>query len=103
MLRKTIPVLAVMVAVSACSGTDIEGRALRAHGWKFVTRPGSGAELYDLKTDPDELLNLAHTDSSRATLLSAELARIVHVWSGEEPPEADAETREKLRALGYVH
>ena len=85
------------------SGTDIEGRALRANGWKFVTRPGSGAELYDLKTDPDELLNLVHTDSSRATLLSAELARIVHVWSGEEPPEADAETREKLRALGYVH
>jgi hypothetical protein len=35
--------------------------------------------------------------------MSGELARIVHDWSGEEPPEPDAETREKLRALGYVH
>ena len=85
------------------SGTDVEGRALRAGGWKFVTRPGSGAELYDLENDPDELLNLVHADSSMATAMSGELARIVHGWSGEEPPEPDEETREKLRALGYVH
>jgi len=85
------------------SGTDVEGRALRAGGWKFVTRPGLGAELYDLENDLDELLNLAHSDSSRAAVMSGELARIVHDWSGEETPEPDAETREKLRALGYVH
>ncbi len=63
----------------------------------------SGAELYDLENDPDELLNLAHTDSSLAAAMSGELARIVHGWSGGEPPEPDEETREKLRALGYVH
>ena len=63
----------------------------------------SGAELFDLESDPDELLNMAHSDSSRAAAMSSELARIVHGWSGEEPPEPDAETREKLRALGYVH
>ena len=63
----------------------------------------SGAELYDLESDPDELLNLAHSDNYRATVMSGELARIVHGWSGEEPPEPDEETREKLRALGYVH
>jgi arylsulfatase A-like enzyme len=83
--------------------TDVEGRALRAGGWKFVTRPGSGAELYDLESDPDELLNLAHADSSMAAVMSGELARIVHGWSDEETPEPDEETREKLRALGYVH
>lgn len=83
--------------------TSRDDRALRAGGWKFVTRPASGAELCDLETDPDELLNLAHRDSSRAAAMSGELARIVHGWSGEEPPESDAETREKLRALGYVH
>ncbi|MCK5596201.1 MAG: sulfatase [Candidatus Eisenbacteria sp.] len=85
------------------SGTDVEGRALRAGGWKFVTRPGSSAELYDLESDPDELLSLAHSDNCTAAAMSGELARIVHGWSGEEPPEPDAETREKLRALGYVH
>ena len=83
--------------------TSRDDRALRVGGWKSVTRPGSGAELYDLEADPDELMTLAHVDSSRAALLSAELARIVHGWSSEEPLEPDAETREKLRALGYVH
>lgn len=38
----------------------------------------SGAELYDLENDPDELLNLVHADSSMPTAMSGELARIVH-------------------------
>ena len=82
--------------------TSRDDRAPGAVGWKFVIRPGWGAELYDLVVDPDELMKLAHAYSSRAPLLSGELARIVHGWSSEELLEPDAETREKLMALGCV-
>jgi arylsulfatase len=92
----------LVVDANPHSGTDVEGRALRDGRWKYVARPGGGVELYDLASDPDELLNIAHSESDRLGAMSFELARIVHDWSGESPPEPDAETREKLRALGYI-
>ena len=83
--------------------TSRDDRALRPGGWKFVTRRGLGAELYDPEEDPDELMNLVHTDSSRAPLSPSKLARIVHGWSSGELHEPDAERRGKLRTPGYVH
>jgi arylsulfatase A-like enzyme len=92
----------LVVDANPHSGTDVEGRALRDGRWKYVTRPDGGLELYDLSGDPDELLNVAHKESDRLEGMSFELARIVHDWMDTSLPEPDAETREKLRALGYI-
>lgn len=86
-------------------------RAVRMNGHKYV-REGSGAEqLYDLAADPEERTNLCASDAAPCDLYRQELA----MWEAQTrlasselalptPSEAvvDDETRERLRALGYL-
>jgi arylsulfatase A-like enzyme len=86
-------------------------RALRTLRWKYVFDGGGTEELYDLAVDPGERTNLCATAPApclpfRAqaeaweTTLAAARARL-----GPRTPAAatiDAETRDRLRALGYA-
>lgn len=82
--------------------------ALRLPAVKLVHYPGEeGAllQLFDLRRDPDERINLAGAQPRQA----AELYDVAREWwratrAGErtEPPELSDEAREALRALGYL-
>ncbi len=72
------------------AATDARYRYIRA------PRP----ELFDLKADPGERTNLAPRRAQAAASMDAWLARTMGGVTA--PEEVDAETREKLAALGYV-
>ena len=91
------------------SGFLINGRpavALREDGSKFIYDPGTGAEeFYDLKTDPEEKNSLVESGDQRVR----EFRKRTRDWMSRtseryspEPVQFDEETREKLKALGYV-
>jgi len=75
-------------------------RALRSAEWKVVDAPR--VELYDLRADPLEHLNLATDQPQRA----AEMLRQLDAAAAGPSPKAkallDAEVLEQLSALGYV-
>ncbi|MFQ5743135.1 MAG: sulfatase-like hydrolase/transferase [Acidobacteriota bacterium] len=81
-----------------------ELRSLRVGGWKYIAAPHP--ELYDLRADPGESRNLVAAEPSRAAILQRQLEELV----GDDDPVAfaarqrvaDAETIERLRALGYL-
>ncbi len=88
-------------------------RALRGPGFKYIRRDdGAGAvreELYDLAVDPGEKRNrcrqapqacLAHR-RRLAAVLAAQRER-ASAMAAPEPAEIDDDTRESLRALGYI-
>lgn len=74
-------------------------------GWKYIetTRP----ELYDLRSDPAEALNLLEREPARAEALGRTLVAILAA-AGRAPgpaPESaalDEESRQRLAALGYL-
>ena len=66
-------------------------------------------ELYNLREDRGETLNLYESSSNE----SARLRNVLHLWSEpwidyaygkqpQKPPIVDDETMQRLRALGYV-
>jgi tetratricopeptide (TPR) repeat protein len=63
-------------------------------------------ELYDLLNDPRELSDLSKGDSSRVSSLEQALsnliARTTNASAAKGPRSVDAETEERLAALGYV-
>ena len=75
--------------------------------WKAIWTEGGEPELYDLATDPDELVDLARAEPERA----AAMAETLRAWweaagRGREAlreagSTADAEVERMLRALGY--
>jgi choline-sulfatase len=78
-------------------------RSVRSGSWKYIAAPTP--ELYDVSSDPGEDRDLHQRDEARARDLAARVAR----YSGPEPPAqattdvpADAESRSRLGALGYV-
>jgi arylsulfatase A-like enzyme len=78
-------------------------RAIIEWPWKLVVdveRPDTA--LFDLERDPAESENLAAARPEIVERLGAALERRVPRRSGEAPVELDAETREELRALGYL-
>jgi arylsulfatase A-like enzyme len=78
-------------------------------GWGLgegVGRSHDPEYLFDLVKDPGETVNLAGTDSLEAAWLHSRLlAWAQRTQGGEETEQApvDSETRDKLRALGYVN
>ena len=72
-------------------------------GWKFIELPIP--ELYDLEHDPGETHNLAPREPERSRVLQARLTELIagHKPAAEAaPPRIDAETSERLAALGYL-
>ena len=75
-----------------------------AEGWKYIetTRP----ELYDLRHDPGETLNLVGKEPVRAERLLKELKGVLTAAArGARPAEAadlDEEARQRLQSLGYL-
>jgi arylsulfatase A-like enzyme/Tfp pilus assembly protein PilF len=59
-------------------------------------------ELYDIAADPGERDNLSRAKESTASALGAWLARTTADSPAAEPAAADADVRERLRALGYA-
>jgi choline-sulfatase len=79
-------------------------RALRSDGVKYIEAPRP--ELYDLASDAGELRNLAPERADLVATWSARLREtersLAALRTAEGPAEADAETRERLAALGYA-
>lgn len=82
---------------------------LRADGWKLIVPSPGKPELFDTLRDPGETVDLAAQHPERVEMLLARLAK----WRQEalaslpgdqgEIPPMDEETRDKLRALGYIN
>lgn len=88
--------------------------ALRGPGWKYIqgaAAPGQPPrqELYDLVTDPGEKRNRCPDEPtlcrSREEQLRARMASLrarAEALAAPEPATLDGDTRESLRALGYL-
>jgi choline-sulfatase len=74
-------------------------------GWKYIetTRP----ELYDLRRDPGETVNLLGKEPSRADRLGKELKGILvaarRTAGPAEPAALDEDARRRLESLGYLN
>jgi len=80
-----------------------ELRAVRVGDWKFIEAPRS--ELYSLRSDPGEKVDVVARQGGLASRLGAELAGIASAWSQvpeRAAPAPDRETLERLRSLGYL-
>lgn len=80
-------------------------RGLIADGWKYVEAPAS--ELYDLRSDPDEVTNLIRQQPEKAAELADRLHRLWGRMSADDPGRSavgarDEEAQRKLAALGYL-
>ncbi len=78
---------------------------IRSEGWKYIHAPRP--QLYHLAEDPDELYDLAESESLKRQDLESLLFAMVE--SESAPPELvdtagglDAEAQRKLAALGYL-
>jgi len=76
-----------------------------ADGWKYIetTRP----ELYDLRSDPAEAVNLLEREPARGDALSRSLVAILAAAGrapgpAPEPAALDEASRQRLAALGYL-
>jgi len=77
--------------------------SLRTGLFKYIDTPKP--ELYDLKNDPKELHNVIEEHREVASRMKQNLDAIDHARSSAaslQPGSIDAETHEKLAALGYV-
>lgn len=74
-------------------------------GWtKLIADSIQGDELYDLRTDPAEAVNLAASDPVRLREMKDRIARWVRSTPLADPEgEASEEKLKDLRALGYVN
>lgn len=79
-----------------------ELRSLRDERYKLVLAPRP--ELYDLLSDPREMENLAPREPDRVRAMAETLlTRLAGDTGTSEPPiDLDRESRERLRALGYL-
>jgi arylsulfatase A-like enzyme/Tfp pilus assembly protein PilF len=79
-------------------------QSLQDGRFKYIRAPRP--ELYDLPADPRELLDLSQQDAARLpgleVALTDLLARTASASAAKGPRTVDAETEERLAALGYV-
>ena len=71
--------------------------------WKYIQAPKE--ELYNLKKDPEEKINLFHRERKVASEKKDKLKEMMKNYSSEietEKREITAEEKERLRSLGYV-
>ena len=82
---------------------SLEG--IRTSDYKFINAPER--ELYDLRSDPREYKNLFQKETRTAAKLEAEYLTLRQAVAGPnadkfDQVEMDEETKDRLRALGYV-
>ncbi|MBW2541029.1 MAG: sulfatase-like hydrolase/transferase [Deltaproteobacteria bacterium] len=80
-----------------------ELRGLRDADWKLVL--GASAELYDLRADPDEQRDLASSEPARVRAMLDQMNSLYPAGDESRTPqrlELDAETRDRMAALGYI-
>lgn len=80
-----------------------ELKSVRVGEWKYVDAPRP--ELYDLRKDPNEQVNVIDRNQGVAARLAAELRQVVQSFGAGadvRPSQPDAETLARLRSLGYV-
>lgn len=71
--------------------------------WKYIQAPKE--ELYNLKKDPEEKVNVFHRERKVASEKKNKLKEMMKSYSSEirtEKREMTAEEKERLRSLGYV-
>ena len=79
---------------------------LRQNHWKFIQGGEEGPdELFDLRSDPQELQNIAVSFPEEADRLRAvlnDLAYFQHYGAGGQPAVIDEEVIRRLRSMGYI-
>jgi len=75
-------------------------QALTDGRWKVI-RAGSATEVYDVRSDPREERDLAASQASLASAMSAR-ADAIHGSATTASTAVPADVQERLRALGYV-
>jgi arylsulfatase A-like enzyme/Tfp pilus assembly protein PilF len=78
-------------------------RALERGGFRYIEAPQP--ELYDIRKDPGERINVLLTEKAVAREMRRELERLSEELEAGSPHEAaavDPETEARLRSLGYV-
>lgn len=80
--------------------------SIRSGDYKLIKRSDGVRILYDLRQDPREEVNIAESDPELADSLEVLLAHwrnsLPEKRRREEGSRLDSETKEKLRALGYI-
>lgn len=78
-----------------------ELRSIEEGVWKLIEDDRGRMELYDLQSDPSEIVNLAGQETGRVETMRAQLGpRLVE--APREPSELSEESLDRLRSLGYV-
>ena len=106
-----LPVFELYLLVSETPGVDIASFALRQKAiqdasWKLITAGDRPATLFDLTADPGEERPLDPKSAEAGTVLAA----LLDLTYGDLPvapstgswPVLDEQTREALKALGYL-
>ena len=75
-------------------------RSITTKEHRFIEAPT--AELYDRQTDGAETKNIAKQKPEVVSAMRQKLKEVLQLGAESTPAKVDAETEEKLRALGYV-
>ena len=78
-----------------------ELRSIAEGVWKLIEDDRGRVELYDLQSDPSEVVNLAGQEAGRVDTMRAQLGPRP-VEPSREPTELSEESLDRLRSLGYV-
>ena len=78
--------------------------SVRDADWKLIAyTDGGGYELYDIRRDLEETVDLAEETPETRSRYQRLLERWLEATSEEDPElESDPDVMEELRALGYV-
>jgi arylsulfatase A-like enzyme len=81
-------------------------KAIRTDSLKYIWSSNGDSELYDLALDPEENRDIRPDHGEAAAALEARLNRWLasfeHAGKSREVEDLDSETRQRLRALGYI-
>lgn len=100
------PIMAESYVLSALYPTG-DWLAVVDGGWKLMWNSQGRSELYDLTNDPREQTNLFAKEPARVAALERTmndfLASVSRSQDAAPAREVDAETRDALKSLGYIH